>query len=312
MSKRAVFGSILEAVGNTPVVQLSRLTPGDSARLFAKIEGMNPMGSVKDRVAVGMVVDAERKGLLKPGATVVEPTSGNTGIGLAMVCAVKGYKLILTMPETMSSERRRMLSALGAELVLTPGELGMKGAVDRAGEIAETTPGAFMPQQFRNRSNPDTHERTTAAEIVQAMDSLDAFVAGVGTGGTISGVGRVLKKRFPGIRIVAVEPSSSAVLSGEKPGEHGIQGIGAGFVPEVLDRSVCDSVEKVTLEEAASAARMLAQREGILAGISSGAAIHVSLRVAREIGRGKSVLTILPDTGERYLSTDLFEGKSHV
>ena len=205
-----------------------------------------------------------------------------------------------------------MLSALGAELVLTPGELGKKGAVDRASEIVESTPGALMPQQFKNRSNPDTHEHTTAAEIVEAMDSLDAFVAGVGTGGTISGVGRVLKERFPGIRIVAVEPSASAVLSGERPGEHGIQGIGAGFVPEVFDRSVCDSVEKVTAEEAASAARMLAHQEGMLAGISSGAALHVSLRVARELGRGKSVLTILPDTGERYLSTDLFEGKSHA
>ena len=312
MSKRAVFGSILEAVGDTPVVQLSRMTPGDYARVFAKIEGMNPMGSVKDRVAVGMIEDAERKGRLKTGATVVEPTSGNTGIGLAMVCAVKGYRLVLTMPDTMSLERRRMLSALGAELVLTPGELGMKGAVDRATEIAEATPGALMPQQFKNPSNPDTHECTTAAEIIDAMDSVDAFVAGVGTGGTISGVGRVLKKRFPGIRIVAVEPSASAVLSGDKPGEHGIQGIGAGFVPEVFDRSVCDSVEKVTLEEAASATRKLAREEGILAGISSGAAIHVALQIARELGPGKSVLTILPDTGERYLSTDLFEGKSHV
>jgi len=282
-----------------------------AAAVYAKVESLNPMGSIKDRIAKGMIEDGERRGLIKEGVTLIEPTSGNTGLGLAMVCAVKGHRLILTMPDTMSTERRHLLEALGAELIITRGELGMKGAIDKAEEIAKSTPGSVMLQQFKNPANPQTHELTTAIEIVSEFESLDAFVAGVGTGGTITGVGRVLKREFPGIRIVAVEPKESAVLSGGEPGSHRIQGIGAGFVPDTLDATIYESVIKVSYEEAAAATRALARQEGILAGISSGAATHAALKVAKDLGQGKAVLVILPDTGERYLSTDLFEGKSH-
>ena len=310
MRKDQPLDSILDTIGRTPIVRLGRMIPGSSATVFAKIESFNPMGSTKDRIALGMIEDAEKRGALHAGSTIVEPTSGNTGVGLAMVAAVRGYRLVLTMPETMSVERRRLLRAMGAEVVLTPGELGMKGAVEKAAELVRSTSGAVSLNQFVNSSNPETHSRTTAAEIVGAFDSLDAFVAGVGTGGTITGVGKVLKDEFPGIRVVAVEPSASAVLSGNPPGAHGIQGIGAGFIPGTLDRSVYDSVICVTEADARTAARNLARKEGILAGISSGAALSAAMEVARDLGRGKSVLVMLPDTGERYLSTDLFEEKS--
>ena len=309
---RAVAGAdLLDAIGNTPVVRLSNLTDANSADVYAKLESINPTGSVKDRIAKGMIEDGEGRGMIQEGTVIVEPTSGNTGIGLAMVCAVKGYRLILTMPDTMSTERRRVLSALGAEVVLTPGADGMKGAVRRAEEIAQSNENSFMPQQFKNPANVDTHEKTTAKEIVEAFDSLEGFVAGVGTGGTITGVGRVLRREYPGIRIIAVEPDESAVLSGDEAGVHGIQGIGAGFVPDVLDTSIYDEVVRVTTTDAVETARALARKEGLLAGISAGAAAYAALNLGTKLGRGASVLFILPDTGERYFSTDLFEGKSH-
>ena len=306
MARKGPRGNILETVGDTPIVRLSRIAPASGAAVYAKLEWFNPTGSVKDRVAKGMVEAAERKGLLREGGVIVEPTSGNTGIGLAMVCAVKGYRLILTMPETMSVERRKVLRAFGAELVLTPGPAGMQGAVDRAEEIAAATPGAFMPQQFRNKSNPWTHRKTTGREILRAMDKVDAFVAGVGTGGTITGVGQALRRRHPGVKIVAVEPDESPVLSGGEPGPHGIQGIGAGVVPKALDTKVYDSVIRVRGEDAVRTARDLARLEGMLVGVSSGAAAWAALEVARDLGPGKNVVVVLPDTGERYLSTDLF------
>jgi cysteine synthase A len=312
MRKAKPLDSILEAIGDTPVVRLGRIVPDDVAAVYAKIESFNPMGSVKDRVAKGMVDDAERRGFIREGTTIIEPTSGNMGIGLAMVCAVRGYRLLLTMPDTMSVERRRLLEALGAELVLTPGDQGMDGAIRRAEALSRTVADSIVLHQFRNESNPATHAQTTAVEIAEAFDSLDAFVAGVGSGGTISGVGRVLKRKFPGIKIIAVEPADSAVLSGKESGAHGIQGIGAGFVPEILDTSIYDSVVAVSTEDARTTARALARKEGLFVGISSGAAVHAALDVAKELGPGKSVLVVLPDTGERYLSTNLFEGKSHA
>ncbi len=302
-----VFKGVLEMIGHTPMMQLVRMTgPGDAA-VFAKLEGANPGGSVKDRIALAMVEEAERGGQLKPGGTIVEPTSGNTGIGLAIVAAVKGYRLILTMPDTMSVERRALLAAYGAELVLTPGAEGMKGAVARAEEIAAQGPGAFIPQQFNNPVNPEIHRKTTAREILSALrQDIDAFVAGVGTGGTITGVGEALRARKKDTWIVAVEPSASPVLSGGAPGPHKIQGIGAGFVPAVLNTRIYDEVIQVTNEEAADAARDLAHREGILAGISSGAALFAAVRVAGRLGKGKNVVVVLPDRGERYLSTGLY------
>ena len=312
MRKAKPLDSILEVIGDTPVVRLGRIVSDDVAAVYAKIESFNPMGSVKDRVAKGMIDDAERRGFIREGTTIIEPTSGNMGIGLAMVCAVRGYRLILTMPDTMSAERRKLLEALGAELVLTPGDQGMSGAIQRAEDLSRTVAASIVLQQFKNESNPETHARTTAVEITEAFDSLDAFVAGVGSGGTISGVGRVLKREFPGIKIIAVEPADSAVLSGKEPGAHGIQGIGAGFVPEILDTSIYDSVVTVSTEDAATATRALARREGLFVGISSGAAVYAALDVAKELGPGKSVLVVLPDTGERYLSTNLFEEKSHA
>jgi cysteine synthase A len=280
--------------------------PG-SATVWAKLERANPGGSVKDRIGLAMIEAAERDGLLKPGGVIIEPTSGNTGIGLAMAAAVKGYRLILTMPDTLSVERRTLLAAYGAELVLTSGAEGMTGAIAKAEELVRENPGSFMPQQFKNPANPEIHRRTTAIEILQQVDGpIHAFVAGVGTGGTLTGVGEVLKERYSAVQIVAVEPAGSPVLYGGQPGPHKIQGIGAGFVPEVLNMDVVDKVITVANEEALETARRLAREEGLLVGISSGAAAFAALQVAERLGEGKTVVVILPDTGERYLSTELF------
>jgi len=309
-AKLKAAASVLELIGNTPTVRLQRVVEPRMATVLAKLESFNPGGSVKDRICLSMIEDAEARGLLKSGATVVEPTSGNTGIGLAMICAVKGYKIILTMPETMSAERIQILKSYGAQVVLTPAKEGMVGAVKRAEDIAKQTPGAFVPQQFKNPANPEVHRRTTAQEILRATDGeLDAFVAGVGTGGTITGVGEVLKKKNPQMKIVAVEPKNSPVLSGGTPGPHMIQGIGAGFVPDVLNRSVIDEIITVSEEDAHATSVRLAKEEGLFVGISSGAACWAAMKVAKALGTGKTVLTVLPDTGERYLSIQpYFEG----
>jgi cysteine synthase len=297
---------VLDLVGNTPLVRLRRVVPEGSAEVLGKMESLNPAGSVKDRIALSMIEDAEERGLIKPGDTIVEPTSGNTGVGLAMVAAVKGYHLILTMPEDMSVERRKLFSRYGAKLVLTPAIEGMSGAVYAAQELVEKNPGYFMPQQFNNPANPDIHRRTTAREILRATAGrLDAFVAGVGTGGTITGVGEVLKKLDAHILVVAVEPARSPVLAGGKAGLHAIQGIGASFVPGVLNREVIDEIIAVRDEDALEMTRRLTSKEGLLVGISAGANVHASVAVARRLGAGKRVVTILPDTGERYLSVSL-------
>jgi cysteine synthase A len=300
--------TILDQIGNTPLVRLEMLEEKGSAAIYAKLEAFNPGGSIKDRICLSMIEAAEKDGRLKPGATVVEPTSGNTGIGLSMVCAVKGYKLVLTMPDTMSIERRRLLAAYGAELVLTPGAQGMRGAVQKAEELSEKH-GYLMPQQFKNPANPEVHRRTTAPEIISAMAglSIDGFVAGIGTGGTITGVGDVLKKHNGEIHIAAIEPADSAILSGGEPGPHKIQGIGAGFVPDVLDTKIYNEVIRVSNADAYAATRRLAMEAGLLVGISSGAALFAALQVARKLGKGKNVVVILPDTGERYLSTGVFD-----
>lgn len=298
-------------VGNTPLLRLERLETAEHlpACLLAKLEWFNPTGSVKDRIALSMVEDAERRGLLAPGSTIIEPTSGNTGIGLSAVARAKGYRSILVMPETMSLERRRLLQALGSELVLTPGPLGMKGAIAKAKELAASVSGAFMPGQFDNPANPEAHRRTTGPEIWRDADGdVDAFVAGVGTGGTITGAGGYLKEKNPSIRIIAVEPDASPVLSGGNPGPHPIQGIGAGFVPAVLDPKIFDAVFRVTGEEAVAAARLCARTEGLLVGISSGAALAGAIRLARDPDfEGKTIVVLFPDSGERYLSTGLFQ-----
>jgi cysteine synthase A len=303
--------SITELIGDTPLVRLNRVVPEDSAEIYVKLEFQNPGASVKDRIALSMIETAEKEGKLKPGATIVEPTSGNTGIGLAMVAAAKGYKAILVMPETMSLERRNLLKAYGAKVVLTPGSEGMKGAVKKAEEIVRENPDYFMPQQFDNPANVKIHRETTGPEIVEAIKShdgkLDAFVAGVGTGGTISGAGRVLKEHFPHIKIYAVEPAASPLLSGGQPGPHKIQGIGANFIPSILDREVYDGVITVENEEAFETSRRVAREEGILGGISSGAAIFAALKVAKELGKGKRVVAVVPSNGERYLSTPLYQ-----
>ncbi|OQA83875.1 MAG: O-acetylserine sulfhydrylase [Lentisphaerae bacterium ADurb.Bin242] len=300
--------NILEKIGNTPLVKIGRLNKG-KAEILAKIESFNPGGSVKDRVGLAMIEDAEKRGVLKPGAMIVEPTSGNTGIGLAVVAAVKGYKLILTMPDTMSIERRKLLAAYGAQLVLTEGALGMKGAIAKAEQIVKENPGSFMPQQFENPSNPACHRAFTAEEIWRDTNGkVDVFVAGVGTGGTITGVGEVLKKRNPDVEIVAVEPSDSAVLSGDAPGPHKIQGIGAGFIPKIMNMALLDRIVKVTAGEAGETARQAARQEGLLIGISSGAALFAALQLGRQPAyKGKRIVVLLPDSGERYLSGGLFE-----
>ncbi|WP_342433826.1 cysteine synthase A [Neobacillus sp. FSL H8-0543] len=302
-----VANSVAELVGQTPIVKLNRLVDENSAEVYLKLEYFNPGSSVKDRIALAMIESAEEKGLIKPGIdTIVEPTSGNTGIGLAMIAAAKGYKAVFVMPDTMSLERRNLLRAYGAELVLTPGPEGMKGAIAKA-EALVAENGYYMPQQFNNEANPEVHRRTTGKEIVEQMDQLDGFVSGIGTGGTITGAGQVIREKFPNVKIYAVEPTDSAVLSGGKPGPHKIQGIGAGFVPNVLNTAIYDEVVQVANEEAFEASRRAAKEEGILGGISSGAAIHAALKVAKELGKGKKVLAILPDNGERYLSTALYQ-----
>ncbi|MFC0216100.1 cysteine synthase A [Paenibacillus chartarius] len=303
--------NVTQLIGDTPLVRLNRVVPEGYAEIYVKLEFQNPGASVKDRIAISMIEVAEAEGKIKPGDTIIEPTSGNTGIGLAMVAAAKGYKAILVMPETMSMERRNLLRAYGAQLVLTPGAEGMKGAIRRAEELQAENPSYFMPQQFKNQANVKIHRETTGPEIVEAIKGhdgkLDAFIAGVGTGGTITGAGGVLRENFPGIKIYAVEPTNSPVLSGGQPGPHKIQGIGAGFVPDILNTSIYDGVIKVDNEEAFETSRRVAKEEGILGGISSGAAIFAALQVAKELGAGKRVVAVVPSNGERYLSTPLYQ-----
>lgn len=310
-----IVQSITDLIGDTPLVRLNRLVPAGSAEIYVKLEYQNPGASVKDRIAISMIEEAEKRGEIKPGVTtIVEPTSGNTGIGLSMVAAAKGYRAILVMPETMSLERRNLLRAYGAELVLTPGSEGMNGAVKKAEEIVSGNKDYFMPQQFKNLDNVKIHRETTGPEIVEAINSLDgkldAFVAGIGTGGTISGAGEVLKKNFPGIKIFAVEPAGSPILAGGKPGPHKIQGLGANFIPDILNREIYDEVINIENDDAFETARAAAKQEGILCGISSGAAIKAALQVAKQLGEGKRVVAVVPSNGERYLSTPLFNFES--
>ncbi|MES1042068.1 cysteine synthase A [Peribacillus simplex] len=302
-----IANSVIDLIGQTPIVKLNKLQNENSADIYLKLEYFNPGSSVKDRIALAMIEAAEQNGTLKPGDTIIEPTSGNTGIGLAMVAAAKGYKSILVMPETMSLERRNLLRAYGAELVLTPGPEGMKGAIAKATELSKEK-GYFIPQQFENEANPEVHRNTTGPEIVEAFgdEGLDAFVAGIGTGGTITGAGEVLREKFPDIKIYAVEPADSPVLSGGTPGPHKIQGIGAGFVPSILNTDLYDEIIQVNTEESFDYARRAAKEEGILGGISSGGAIAAAIKVADKLGKGKKVLAIIPSNGERYLSTPLF------
>lgn len=302
-----ILDSILSTIGGTPTVKLNKLAPPDSATIYMKIEFFNPGGSVKDRIALNMIEDAEKKGILKKGMTIIEPTSGNTGIGLAMVAAVKGYTIIFTMPETMSIERRAILEQFGAQIILTPGDRGMVGAVMEAQEYSNKE-NYFMPQQFENEANPEIHRKTTAEEIIHDLkdEELDYFVVGVGTGGTITGAGEVLKKKYPKLKVVAVEPADSPVISEGEAGPHKIQGIGAGFIPEVLNLDIIDEVIKVKNEDAFITSKKLCRQEGILSGISSGANVWAAIEVAKKAGKGKTVLTVIPDTGERYLSTPLF------
>jgi cysteine synthase A len=298
-----IANNVAELIGNTPLVRLNRLAKPATAQVLVKLEYFNPGGSVKDRICFSMIEDAEKKGLLKKGSTIIEPTSGNTGIGLAMICAVKGYKCILTMSEAMSLERIYILKSYGAQVVLTPASEGMNGAIKKAQEILKKNQDAFMPHQFENLANPEAHRQTTAIEILEATKGdLDAFVAGVGTGGTITGVGEVLKEHNPSVKIIAVEPKDSPVLSGGKAGPHKIQGIGAGFIPKILNRDVIDSIIQVGDEDAFRTSKLLAKDEGIFAGISAGAAVWAALKVAEELGKGKTVVTLLADTGERYFS----------
>ncbi len=307
MSK--IYKDITETIGNTPLVRLGAIAKDIEAEIVGKLESFNPCGSVKDRIGFSMIKDAEDKGILKPGGTIIEPTSGNTGIGLAFIAAAKGYKLIITMPETMSVERRKVLDLFGAEIVLTPGDKGMKGAVEKAEELTKKTKGAFMPQQFKNPANPKIHREATAEEIWKDTDGkVDILISGVGTGGTLTGVAQAIKKRKKEFKVVAVEPFDSPVLSGGSSGSHKIQGIGAGFVPDVLDTGLIDEILKVKNEDAFATSKLLAKEEGILAGISSGAAVYAAVEIAkRPENKGKLIVVILPDTGERYISTDLFK-----
>jgi cysteine synthase A len=303
--------NITQLIGDTPLVRLNRVVPEDSAEIYLKLEFQNPGASVKDRIGISMIEVAEQEGKIKPGDTIVEPTSGNTGIGLALVAAAKGYKAIFVMPETMSMERRNLLRAYGAELVLTPGPEGMKGAIKRAEEIKAENPHYFMPQQFDNPANVKIHRETTGPEIVEAINGhdgkLDAFVAGIGTGGTITGAGGVLKENFPDIKIFAIEPAASPILSGGKPGPHKLQGLGAGFIPSILNTDIYDEVITVENEQAFEMSRRVAKEEGILGGISSGAAVVAALQVAKKLGKGKRVVAVIPSNGERYLSTPLYQ-----
>ena len=303
-----LYDDITKTVGRTPLVRLNRITKDLPATFLVKLESFNPLSSIKDRIGVAMIEDAEAGGRLNKDSVIIEPTSGNTGIALAFVCAAKGYRLILTMPETMSMERRQLLNILGAELVLTEGAKGMRGAVEKAEEMAKATPGSFMPQQFANPANPAVHRRTTAEEIWKDTEGgIDFFISGIGTGGTITGVGEILKQKKPSVKIIGVEPADSPVLSAGKPGPHKIQGIGAGFVPDVLNRKIIDEMIAVKHEDAGLTARRLAKEEGILAGISSGAALWAALQAGgKEQAKGKTIVVLLPDTGERYLSTWLF------
>ena len=303
-----IYQSVTELVGHTPIVKLNKVVGEDSADFYVKLEFYNPGSSVKDRIALAMIEKAEKDGSLKAGNTIVEPTSGNTGIGLAMIGAAKGYRVVIVMPETMSIERRKLMQAYGAELILTPGSEGITGSINKAKELAEQE-GYFMPLQFENPANPEIHEKTTGKEIENAFESkgLDAFVAGIGTGGTITGAGRELKRVYPDLKIYGVEPAESAILEGGQPGPHKIQGIGTGFVPKVLDTEIFDQAIAVSSEDAMATAREVGRKEGLLVGISSGAAIHAALKVAKELGKGKKVLAIVPDNGERYLSTALYQ-----
>ena len=302
-----IFNNTAHLIGNTPLIKLQNLNSDNKNKLFVKLEMFNPGSSVKDRIALNMIEEAENSGKIKPGDTIVEPTSGNTGIGLALIGAAKNYNVILTMPETMSEERRMLLKGYGAKLILTPGEKGMKGAIEKAEELTTTNKNYFMPQQFKNPANPAMHRRTTGPEILAAVkDNIDYFVAGVGTGGTITGVGQALKEKNPDTKIIAVEPASSAVLSGKKPGPHEIQGIGAGFIPEVLNKEIIDDVLTISDQQAKTTARSMAKKEGLLVGVSSGAAIAASLQIAGKSSEDSVIVTIAPDSGERYLTTDLF------
>jgi len=305
MAKKAA--SVLELIGDTPIVRMNKMRPDGAAEVWLKLEAQNPAGCVKERIALYMVEAAENSGQLQPGGVIVEPTSGNTGIGLAMVAAVKGYRLILCMPETMSMERRKILQAFGSEIVLTEGPKGMKGAVEKAQELTQANKGYFMPQQFENPANVQAHYETTGPEIwKQTEGRIDAFVSGIGTGGTITGAGRYLREKNPKILLIGIEPQASAVLSGGKPGSHKIQGIGAGFIPGVLDRSLLSEVMRVSNDDALETARRLCKEEGVFCGISSGAAAYGAMEIAKQLGAGQNVVAILPDTGERYLTTDLF------